>query len=85
MVVDNGRIPAEVPLPVGGLLPHGPLETVIQAFRSVKDTLRQMGCPLKDPFITLQTSAGFSLPYFRISLQGLADLKKQKIVDLIVD
>jgi len=85
VIADNGRIPAEVPLPVGGLLPIGPLEKTNEAFHTVNDTLRQMGCPLKDPFMTLQTTAGFSLPYFRIGLQGLVDLKKQEVVELFVE
>ena len=85
VVADNGKIPAELPLPIGGLLPSGPLEKSNHAFLKINQTLKQMGSPLKDPFMTLQTTAGFSLPFFRITLQGLVDLKNQKLVELIVD
>lgn len=85
VVADKGEIKAEVPFPIGGNNPRGPLEKVTSAFKEMNQTLKQMGCTLTDPFLTLQTTAGVSLPFFRITTHGYLDLKKRKAVGLIVE
>jgi adenine deaminase len=85
VVVDKGRILAEVPQPVGGLLPVNKIEETAQEFKNINQAVKQLGSLLTNPYMTLQTIAGTSLPFFRICLQGFVDLRDQKIVDLFVD
>jgi adenine deaminase len=85
VVADNGGILAELPLPVGGSVPLGTVEETVQGSKRVEQALRQLGSSLSDPFLTLQTIPGTSLPFFRITLQGFVDLRNQKAVDLIVE
>jgi adenine deaminase len=85
VIADKGEIPAELPFPIGGCLPLGPLEKINHTFSDIRRTLRQMGCTLNDPYLTLQTTTGVGLPFFRITVQGLVDLKNQKAVELIVE
>ena len=85
VVADNGGILVEFPLPVGGSAPLGTIEETVQGFKRVEQSLKQLGCSLADPFLTLQTIPGTSLPFFRITLQGFVDLRNKKAVDLIVE
>lgn len=85
VVFKDKEVMAEVPLPVGGLMTKGRLETAVEGFVKVKQALIHLGSTLTNPFLTLQTMPGTFLPFFRITLQGFADLKNQKLVDLIVE
>ena len=85
MVADQGRILAEAPHPVGGFMPVNKIEETAQEFKNINQAVKQLGSPLTNPYMTLQTIAGTTLPFFRICLQGFVDLRDQKIVDLFVD
>jgi adenine deaminase len=85
VVVDQGGILAEAPHPVGGLIPVNKIEETVQEFKNIHQAVKRLGSALANPYMTLQTISGTSLPFFRITLQGLVDLKGRKIVDLFVD
>jgi adenine deaminase len=81
----NGEIVAEVPMPVGGVMTRGPISEIADAFARVRQSLSEMGASLVNPYLTLQTIPGTFLPFFRITLQGFADVKNRKLLNLIVD
>jgi len=85
VVSSGGEIVAEVPLPIGGFMAKGRLDENAEAFIRVKQAMADMGSTLTNPFLTIQTIPGVFLPYFRITLQGFADLKNKKLVDLVVE
>ncbi len=85
VVADNGGIIAEAPLPVGGLIPVNKIEEHAQEFRNINQAVKKLGSSLTDPYLTLQTLPGTTLPFFRITLQGFVDLRNQKVVDLFVE
>ncbi len=85
VVADNGTILAEVPLRIGAHVALGSITDTAHRFKKIKQAARELGCPMSNPFLTLQTIPGAALPFFRITLQGFVDLKNQKVVDLIVE
>jgi adenine deaminase len=85
VVVNNREILAELSLPIGGYMTNEPLNKVIENYRGVKQAVKNLGSALSDPYLTLQVLPGTFLPYFRITFQGLADMKNRRIVDSIVD
>ena len=85
VVTKNGEVIAELPLPVGGCMAGESLSKVIEGYQAVKEAVKNLGSSLMDPYLTLQTLPGTFLPYFRITLQGFADMKNKKVVALIVD
>lgn len=85
VVSNNGEIMAEVPLPIGGVIAKGKLDETAEEFRQIRQALADLGSTLSNPFLTIQTTPGTFLPFFRITLQGFVDLKNKELVDLIVD
>jgi adenine deaminase len=78
----DGTIQAELALPLAGFLTSEPVEEVAKKLRHIKKTLKELGCPLSNPYLSIQTLVGTFLPYFRITQKGLVDSKEKKMVDL---
>ena len=55
MVVD-GKIAAQIELPLLGLLSEEPLRVVVQKFDKAYAELKKLGCGLTSPFATLEFS-----------------------------
>jgi adenine deaminase len=85
VVSRNGETAAEVPMPIGSFMTQGPVGETAAAFARVRESLKEMGASLTNPFLTLQTIPGTFLPFFRITLHGFADLKNRKLLNLIVE
>ena len=81
----GGEIVAEVPMPIGGFMSRAPVSETADAFARVRRALSEMGASLTNPFLTLQTIPGTFLPFFRITLDGFADVKNKKPLSLIVE
>jgi len=43
----------QVPLPIGGLAPDQPFESVRLGMHAQLDSARSVGCPLSDPYIAM--------------------------------
>ncbi len=75
VVAVDGRIVAELPLPVFGLMAAEPLEQVAEKLARVTASANRLGCPFPDPLLTLITLTGAAIPYLRICEEGLVNLK----------
>ena len=84
LVIADKGILAELAFPVVGCVPLVSAEEVAEAMTKIKQIAKELGSPLADPYLTLQTIPGPFFPFFRITFQGFADFRNQKIVDLIV-
>jgi len=84
LVIVDKEILVEAPSPIDGVLPSASAEEVAERSEKVKQAAKELGSLLSDPCLTLQTIPGTFLPFFRITFQGFADLRNQKLVDLIV-
>ncbi|MDZ7700017.1 MAG: adenine deaminase [Deltaproteobacteria bacterium] len=52
-VVKGNEILARVPLKVAGLMSHKPIDVLVDQLKAVKETARQLGCKVEDPFMSL--------------------------------
>ncbi|MBN1849204.1 MAG: adenine deaminase [Deltaproteobacteria bacterium] len=81
----NGKIQAEIPLPIYGLISDLPLEELVHGMQNAKAVMKDLGCPLADPVKTLATLTGAAIPFIRICEEGLVDIKQGRSVGLFVD
>ena len=83
-VVSKGRLRAVLPLPIGGLMSDEPLDKVCRDLDHLKDTVGRLGCPLKNPFMTLSFMALPVIPKLKITDRGLVDVEKFQFVPLFL-
>ena len=82
VVVVDGRVRAELPLPVAGLLSTAPLADVVAASRECVEAAHALGCPLPSPFQTLAFLALSVVPSLKITDRGLVDVDGFRLVPL---
>ena len=81
----NGKILAELPLPIFGIMSNLPLEEIDRKIKSITAGARDLGVPFPDPVLTLITLTGAAIPFLRICEEGLVNLKDGKTVALFCD
>lgn len=85
VVVSQGRVLAQLPLPVAGLLSTQPLEIVRRDSDQLKQAARRLGCKLDDPFMTLSFLALPVIPELKLTDLGLIDVQQFKPISLWAD
>ena len=81
----DGRVEAELPMPLGGCLSDQPMENIVQMIDAIQEKMAALGCPLPDASLTLTIFSSPAIPFLRISEGGLMDLRKGEFVDLVVE
>ncbi len=84
VVVSDGEVRAELPLPVAGLLSDRPLAEVVAASRACVEAARGLGCTLPSPFQSLAFLALSVIPSLKITDYGLVDVDAFELVPLEV-
>jgi adenine deaminase len=84
IVCQNGKILAELPLPIFGIMSELPIETIAQRLREIKNAVSGLGVPFPDPLLSLITLTGAAIPYLRICEEGLVNLKTGTTLDVII-
>jgi len=84
VVVEDGEIIAELPLPVAGLISDQPLETVSKKVGELNNAAKKVGCVLPDPFAAMSFLSLVPIPELRLTDKGLIDANKFEIIDLFV-
>ena len=82
VVVEDGRVIAECPLPVAGLLSDAPLAEVIASSRATNEAAAALGWSGATPFLTLAFLALSVIPSLKITDRGLVDVDRFEIVPL---
>ena len=82
VVVDGGRVVAECPLPVAGLLSDQPLDIVVSQSRGCNDAAQQLGWVGATPFLTLAFLALSVIPSLKLTDRGLVEVDRFEIVPL---
>ncbi len=85
VVCENGKVLAELPLPVFGIMSNLPIEDIAGRLRDIKNAVAQLGVSFPDPLLTLITLTGAAIPYLRICEEGLVNLKNGKTLAVIVE
>src|SRR5215218_1199643 len=81
-VVGDGKVQAELPLPVAGLLSDRPLAEVVAATRGCVEAARELGCEVPSPFQSLAFLALSVIPSLKITDRGLVDVDRFELVPL---
>lgn len=84
VIVNEGKVVEELPLPIAGLMSREPINKVKNKMSALIKQAKQLGCRLEDPFITLSFLALAPLPQIRLTDRGLVDVAQFKIVPLFV-
>ena len=82
VVMDGGKIIAELPLPVAGLITDRPLEEVNAALEACKNAAIQRGTAEGiDPFMTMSFASLPVIPTLRLTTRGVIDVNTQTFID----
>ena len=81
VVVSQGKVLAQLPLPIAGLMSDLPLHEIIERQKQLLTAFRSIGeYPDGDPFVTLSFIALPVIPYVRITDMGVFDVTKMQFV-----
>jgi adenine deaminase len=81
----EGRVLAELALPVGGLMSSLPYEQVIAQLERLSAAAAELGCRLPSPFMTLAFAACPTLIELKLSDLGLIDVRAGRLLPLELD
>ncbi len=84
VAVADGKVMAELPLPIAGLMSHLPLEEVARRGRELVRAARELGCTLPDPFMALSFLALPVIPKLKLTDLGLVDVERFQVLSLFV-
>jgi adenine deaminase len=82
VAVDDGKVVAECPLPVAGLLSDQPLDVVVAQSRACNDAAHELGWTGHTPFLTLAFLALSVIPSLKLTDRGLVDVDRFELVPL---
>ena len=80
VVVADGRVLADLPLPIGGLLSDQTLEEVVAQLERLKTLAAELGSKLQSPFATLSFMALPVIPELRLTDLGLVDVGQFRLI-----
>lgn len=80
VVVRDGKVLAEMPLPIAGLMSAEPYETVRDQLRVLRHAAEELGSVLEEPFLQLAFIALPVIPHLKITDRGLVDVDKFEFV-----
>jgi len=83
VVVAEGRILAEVLLPLGGIMADEPYEDLIANITVAHEAARSLGCTLNQPFFTMAQTVLSTLPELGLTDRGLVNSQIGKTVPVI--
>ena len=75
VLCDKGRVVAEVPMPIWGLISDRPIQELVTQLAALKMALADRGVTFPDPLLTIITLTGAAIPFLRICEEGYVDLK----------
>ena len=85
VVCADGKVLAEIALPIGALFCLDPVETIVEKLDGIQQAAADLGCVSPDIRLTASVLSATAIPFLRICEAGLFDLKSNRFVDLIVD
>ena len=82
VISNNGKVVAELPLPIAGLMSDLSSEEVAERLGILKKVLKDFGSVLPDLFMTLSFVQLAVIPKLKLTNMGLVDVTKNKFVHL---
>jgi adenine deaminase len=84
VAVADGKVKAELPLPIAGLVSDEPLDEVVKRIDALNAAAHSFGCDLAAPFMTLSFLSLSPIPELKLTDQGLIDAIHLKHTSLFV-
>jgi adenine deaminase len=84
-VQDDGKVIAQVPLGIAGLMSWQPLNTLVKQLKTIKNAASDLGCTLEEPFMALSFLALPVIPELKLTDMGLVDVNRFEIVPLFLE
>ena len=84
VVCRDGKVMAELALPILGLISDQPMEALAADMGKINEAASTLGIPFASPSLTLCTLTTAAIPSFRICEEGLVNIKVGKTVGLVV-
>jgi adenine deaminase len=81
VVVENGKVTAELPLPIAGLISDQSFETVRDTLHDLRVAAKALGATLPEPFLQVAFLPLPVIPHLKITDRGLVDVDEFKFVD----
>ena len=81
----EGQVQAELPLPIGGIISMLPIEAIVQRLEQIQQKAKSLGFPFADASLTLAVLTSPAIPFLRISEDGLVDVTRGKVLNLVID
>lgn len=82
IVVENGKVLAQVPMRIAGLMSDQSLVEVVKQVTELEQAWKQLGCSLNAPFMTFSLIALPVIPEIRISNRGIVDVTQFKLIEV---
>jgi adenine deaminase len=83
-VCNEGKIQAELALPVAGLMSNRRIEEIAESLNDLQAKARALGFRFSDAALTLAVLTTAAIPFLRLSEDGLVDSKTGRVVDLVL-
>ncbi|MEM1586243.1 MAG: adenine deaminase [Candidatus Bathyarchaeia archaeon] len=85
VISNDGRVIAELPLPIAGLMSNLDAEEISMRIKALREEARKLGCRVRDPFMALSFLSLPVVPKLKITDYGLIDSERQEIISLFAD
>lgn len=79
-VVRGGRVIADLPLPIAGLMSDKSAADVVIALQRLRLAAKDIGCPLPEPFLHMAFLPLCVIPHLKITDHGLVDVDKFELI-----
>lgn len=80
VVVEGGKVLAELALPIAGLMSLDPFEVVEQRLRDLRSAAMSLGVTLEEPFLQMAFLALPVIPHLKITDHGMVDVDKFEVI-----
>jgi adenine deaminase len=80
IVVRGGRVIADLPLPIAGLMSDKSAPEVVTALQGLRRAAKDIGCPLAEPFLHMAFLPLCVIPHLKITDHGLVDVDKFELI-----
>lgn len=84
-LANKGELVDSIALPLGGLMSPDSAETVMAEMNRLNQAVRDLGCPMSAPFMSLSFISLPTVPALGLTDMGLIDVLQHKIVPVVLE
>jgi len=81
-VVRRGKVLADLPLPIGGLMSTRATATMVEDLKKLRAASKVVGCELEEPFLQLAFLSLPVIPSLKLTDKGLVDVEKFQFINV---